>query len=310
MTHVVGPLAHLGDVMAIAVLAGFCGPLVAGGQPSTPRSEQDRNAYHAAMADADQKIAAAEQAHSEVVENEQYLSTYTGQLVVIDDDTKPEDIASHPGKYKGAIVLTEEGQPCSIDLPEHPTNAYDAVVTPEQREILRVLVQGGPAAAAMMQRFMNSGKVAAALATTGAAAVLRNSCMPDAMLHMGGAGGPAPYEPSALPVAYVSYPDYTWLVRLAKAGQGTFRIDLAGKLSEAPVVVANTVAQIRGSERPDEQVIVGGHLDSWDLGEGAVDARNQVARSSAGRSAGGSSQIDSATATRCRSFRAAPVSEH
>jgi Zn-dependent M28 family amino/carboxypeptidase len=35
--------------------------------------------------------------------------------------------------------------------------------------------------------------------------------------------------------------------------------------------VANTVAQIKGSLHPDEQVIIGAHLDSWDLGEGAVD---------------------------------------
>src|SRR6476660_9083041 len=35
--------------------------------------------------------------------------------------------------------------------------------------------------------------------------------------------------------------------------------------------VYNTVAEIRGSEKPDEVVIVGGHLDSWDLGTGATD---------------------------------------
>jgi Zn-dependent M28 family amino/carboxypeptidase len=31
------------------------------------------------------------------------------------------------------------------------------------------------------------------------------------------------------------------------------------------------VAEIKGSQLPDERVIVGGHLDSWDLGQGAVD---------------------------------------
>jgi hypothetical protein len=33
----------------------------------------------------------------------------------------------------------------------------------------------------------------------------------------------------------------------------------------------NTVGEIRGSERPDEVVLVGAHLDSWDLGTGATD---------------------------------------
>ena len=37
------------------------------------------------------------------------------------------------------------------------------------------------------------------------------------------------------------------------------------------VASANVVAEIRGSERPEEIVLIGGHLDSWDLGTGAID---------------------------------------
>lgn len=36
-------------------------------------------------------------------------------------------------------------------------------------------------------------------------------------------------------------------------------------------VSANVIAEIKGSERPDEIVLIGGHLDSWDLGTGAID---------------------------------------
>jgi carboxypeptidase Q len=33
----------------------------------------------------------------------------------------------------------------------------------------------------------------------------------------------------------------------------------------------NVVAEIRGSEKPDEVVVLGGHIDSWDVGQGAMD---------------------------------------
>jgi hypothetical protein len=189
----------------------------------------------------------------------------TGRLVTIGESLSPADVSAHPERYRGAIVLAPDWPACSIDLPEHPTNSYDAVVTPEQRALLRTFVQGGPAAAEMMQHFETSAKVMAALGPAGAAAVLRNSCAPDALLHMGSAGS------DAIPIGYVSFPDYQWLTRLANAGNATLRLNLAGTLTQAPVSVGNVVAKIRGSEHPDEQVIIGAHLDSWDLGQGAVD---------------------------------------
>ena len=41
--------------------------------------------------------------------------------------------------------------------------------------------------------------------------------------------------------------------------------------NEGRVVSANVIGEITGSERPDEIVLLGGHLDSWDLGVGAHD---------------------------------------
>src|SRR5580658_4573536 len=38
-----------------------------------------------------------------------------------------------------------------------------------------------------------------------------------------------------------------------------------------PIKTSNVIAEIRGSEKPDEFVILGAHLDSWELGTGALD---------------------------------------
>ena len=58
---------------------------------------------------------------------------------------------------------------------------------------------------------------------------------------------------------------------MLEKGAVEVELNIGGKLSGKPVDVYNTVAEIRGSEKPDEVVIVGGHLDSWDLGTGATD---------------------------------------
>jgi Zn-dependent M28 family amino/carboxypeptidase len=39
----------------------------------------------------------------------------------------------------------------------------------------------------------------------------------------------------------------------------------------------NVIADLKGSEKPDEVVIVSGHLDSWDLGQGSLDDATGVA---------------------------------
>ena len=49
------------------------------------------------------------------------------------------------------------------------------------------------------------------------------------------------------------------------------RLRVENRASAGPVESANVVGEIRGRERPGEVVLVGAHLDSWDLAEGATD---------------------------------------
>ncbi|HEX2781285.1 MAG TPA: M20/M25/M40 family metallo-hydrolase, partial [Gemmatimonadaceae bacterium] len=58
---------------------------------------------------------------------------------------------------------------------------------------------------------------------------------------------------------------------LARGERVTLEANIANTLGSDSVTVYNTVAEIRGSERPDEVVLLGAHLDSWDLGTGTTD---------------------------------------
>jgi Zn-dependent M28 family amino/carboxypeptidase len=83
--------------------------------------------------------------------------------------------------------------------------------------------------------------------------------------------GRDPKKP-ALPSAYVPQEPYKMLLRLvARKEPVRLELNLGGAFSAKPVQAYNVVGEIRGSEKPNEVVILGGHLDSWDLGTGATD---------------------------------------
>lgn len=74
-----------------------------------------------------------------------------------------------------------------------------------------------------------------------------------------------------VPVVDVGCEDYGLLFRLAEKGQGpVVRLEAeAQSLGEQPVF--NTIAELRGSARPDEYVVLSAHFDSWDGASGATD---------------------------------------
>jgi hypothetical protein len=48
-------------------------------------------------------------------------------------------------------------------------------------------------------------------------------------------------------------------------------LELGSRRREGVYTSANVIGEITGSEHPEEVVVIGGHLDSWDLGDGAID---------------------------------------
>ncbi|HUN63501.1 MAG TPA: M20/M25/M40 family metallo-hydrolase [Candidatus Sulfotelmatobacter sp.] len=76
----------------------------------------------------------------------------------------------------------------------------------------------------------------------------------------------------ALPQAILAREDGLRLERTAVANPGKERVHLTmPNQITGPVEQSNVVGEIRGYEKPDEVVVLGAHLDSWDLGTGALD---------------------------------------
>jgi hypothetical protein len=74
-----------------------------------------------------------------------------------------------------------------------------------------------------------------------------------------------------IPAAAITVEDAEWLRRMAAAGESvTVTLQMEARL-EGEVDSANVIAEIRGRETPDEVVVMGGHYDSWDVGQGAHD---------------------------------------
>lgn len=73
-----------------------------------------------------------------------------------------------------------------------------------------------------------------------------------------------------IPAAAVSAEDADLMARLASHGPVRIHLSLPTHLGP-PVQSYNVVADLKGSEHPEQVVIVSGHLDSWDLGTGAID---------------------------------------
>ncbi len=185
-----------------------------------------------------------------------------GPVMYFDAKTK-EEFEKFRGKLKGAIIIYEEPESLSPPRPEDP-NA----------ELLRPMQAPPPVKGQPPAPFAVLQAVARArnefFKREGVAVVLRDSNKPLGLLNMTGIGG-AKYDIGAIPTAFITGEGYRMLFRMQKRGKVEVEMEMTNSFGDKPIDVYNTVAEIRGSDKPDEVVILGAHLDSWDLGTGSTD---------------------------------------
>ena len=81
-----------------------------------------------------------------------------------------------------------------------------------------------------------------------------------------------------IPVVSMARDDQQLLERVLERGDTPrLKVDVENRAAAGPVDSANVIGEIVGNEHPEQIVVVGAHLDSWDLAQGATDNGNGVA---------------------------------
>ncbi|HJR17339.1 MAG TPA: M20/M25/M40 family metallo-hydrolase [Gemmatimonadales bacterium] len=188
-----------------------------------------------------------------------------GHVVLVDLST-PESLAVHRDKVKGAWVLPRAPYP--VRNPDGPgMTPEDSAARAEQLRV-RASVTADTSAAAVAARRQYAVDLPYILRAAGALGTIIDGAKEHALMTMSG----SPTRISPLPSLVISNEDYALVARLIAAGT---KPRLEGRVENLfgrkPVRQWNTVAEIRGSEWPGQVVILGAHLDSWDLGTGVTD---------------------------------------
>jgi carboxypeptidase Q len=164
-----------------------------------------------------------------------------------------DELSPYKGKLKGAWVLLAE---VSVQpSPKNPQTNMEGEMRRRMRDFTRLMA------------FRKELKTF--LVAEGVAGILRDSNKEHGLVNMTTAA--SNFTRAEVADAFLTTESYGLIWRLLKRGPVEVEIELKNTFSTGEVEVYNTVAEIPGAEKPDEVVIIGGHIDSWDLGTGATD---------------------------------------
>lgn len=167
----------------------------------------------------------------------------------------------------GGSIGTPEG---GIEAEVLVVESFDDLKEKEERAKGKIVVYNVPFTSyGKTVQYRYRGAIEAAKA--GAVASLIRSVGPYSMQtpHTGNSS----YEEGIkkIPQAAITLEDAALLHRLQQMGE-KIKIRLSMEAESKPDVPSrNIIAEIKGTEKPEEIVVLGGHIDSWDVGQGAMD---------------------------------------
>ncbi len=111
----------------------------------------------------------------------------------------------------------------------------------------------------------------------GATGVLLRAVTPNSMGHPHTGGLRYSDDVPRIPAASISAEDAMLLHRFDQRNDpATVTLYMEAEMKADMALSRNVIAEIPGSEKPEEIVVIGGHIDSWDVGHGALDDASGV----------------------------------
>jgi hypothetical protein len=190
--------------------------------------------------------------------------TVTAQTILLPDVTDSLAFAAWLPTVKGKFVLVSMPQPTG-----RPDYNWQEFGTKESFEKLKKeRTDQTEAWRKRVQRFGHTGRGALHLALEGAGAA---GIIASYWSNGFGVNKIFSATTKRIPTIDLSLEDYSLVYRLTESGQAP-KLSVRADSKELGVVPTfNTVAEIRGTEKPEEYVILSAHFDSWDGATGATD---------------------------------------
>jgi carboxypeptidase Q len=184
--------------------------------------------------------------------------------------TSEKDFDTFRGKLRGKFVLGTPMRdvPAQFEAPAHRYTDAELVELSKQPLTSRRGGRGGgnPSAAAFAR------KKTQFWIDEGVAAVLDISRGDGGTVFVQGGGSRAAKDPPSPPQIVIAVEQYGRIVRtLEKHIPVTLAMDVVNTFYDADLNGFNIVAELPGTDRADEVVMIGAHFDSWHTGTGATD---------------------------------------
>ena len=189
-----------------------------------------------------------------------------------------DDFEKHTGELAGKIVLTAKPR----EFEPNETPAFRRYSEEQLDDLTEFNIPGKEGRDARLKRYKKRVEFAAKrnqfLRDEDVLAVVDISSRAGGTLRLAGGGSRDPEAAVAPPTVALMAEQYNWIVRLLESERRVeLELDIAVRFYDDDLQAYNTVAEIPGSDRTGETVMVGAHLDSWHAGHGANDNAAGVA---------------------------------